>query len=54
MLAVGVCVWSKWKTRQEELKSEREKLEEVILGRGGGGCFGVRFARKRNACLRFM
>ncbi|CAM9395227.1 unnamed protein product [Sphacelaria rigidula] len=29
VLAVGVCVWSKWKTRQEELKSEREKLEEM-------------------------
>lgn len=29
VLAVGLCLWSKWKSQKEEVKAEKEKLEEV-------------------------
>ena len=29
VLAVGLCLWTKWKTRQDECRLEQSKLEEV-------------------------
>lgn len=29
VLAVGLCLWTKWKTRQDECRLEQIKLEEV-------------------------
>lgn len=33
VLAVGLCLWTKWKTRQDECRLEQSKLEEVRLWR---------------------
>lgn len=29
VLAISLCLWTKWKTQQEEVRAQRDKLEEV-------------------------